>query len=217
VERTTQASASWAPRVGPRELVLLAYELGVSRATGVLTIEPRGAFPELVLVRVGEAITSDADPMGRQASARLARLATLETARLSFHPGAVSGPERAVPLARWARQWLERDLDLDASNRLACTLQERDLALDPARAPDPAQLDPAERRLVAALARPRTLGELATVARVPRYRLLAFLHFLSLTDGLRVVPSAPRSGVRRAAPPRAGRPRGGASTLRVAS
>jgi hypothetical protein len=205
VERLSRPPSTWSPRYAaterPRELVLFAYELGVARATGALVIEPRGASRESVEVLVGEALTTEADALGRQASSRLARLASLPGARLCFEPAVVSGALRTLPLAQWARQTLEREVDLDASQRLAHELGDVELALIPRRAPDPAHLDPTERRLVAALARPRRLPELCTVARIARYKVLAFLHFLRETGALEVRGSASSRPARPSSPP----------------
>jgi DnaJ-domain-containing protein 1 len=54
----------------------------------------------------------------------------------------------------------------------------------PELAPDPATCDEADRRMLAAMAQPRRLEQICTLARTPRYRLLAFLHFLRAVDAL---------------------------------
>lgn len=163
----------------------MAYELGVAGSTGVLSVDPQEGLPELVLVRNGGALTLDLDALGRHASIRLERLAALEGGRITFHAGAVEGGERALPLARWARQHFEHQLDLDRSVQLIREIGDEPVSIREGSAPDPAYLDPADRRLVAALARPRHLRELATIARIPRYRLLAFIHFLRSVGALR--------------------------------
>jgi DnaJ-domain-containing protein 1 len=50
----------------------------------------------------------------------------------------------------------------------------------------PELLDEADRRMLAALDRPRLLDEIWTLARTPRFRLLAFVHFLRAVDALDV-------------------------------
>jgi DnaJ-domain-containing protein 1 len=54
----------------------------------------------------------------------------------------------------------------------------------PEIAPDPATCDEADRRMLAAMAQPRRLEQIGSLARTPRYRLLAFLHFLRAVDAL---------------------------------
>ncbi|NUP10515.1 MAG: J domain-containing protein [Polyangiaceae bacterium] len=169
--------------------VLLAYELGTTRATGVLTVEPPSGPPELVLVRSGATLTSELDALGRQAGARLARLDAMKGARFAFHTGGVDGGERLFPLARWARQHIERQLDLTASELLVREIGARPLALREGNVPELMHLESAERRMVAALARGRTLSELAAIARVPRYRALSFVHFLRAVGALSLAPS----------------------------
>src|SRR6185503_6879742 len=68
------------------------------------------------------------------------------------------------------------------------------LVLRAGLAPEP--LDDADRRMSAALAEPRPLDRLWPVARAPRFRLLAFLHFLRAVGALDVERAAPA----RAAP-----------------
>ena len=56
------------------------------------------------------------------------------------------------------------------------------LMVRPEIAPEPA--DEADRRMLAAMAQPRRLEQIGSLARTPRYRLLAFLHFLRAVDAL---------------------------------
>lgn len=185
----------------PGDLAVFVYELGAQRATGVLRIAPPRGAHEQLSVRVGEAVTDDHDALGRQMGARLAWLASLSGATLSFEPGAAPGGERTLSLVTWGRQALERELDLEASQALARELAEHELRLLPGRAPDLVRLDESERRLVAALARPRRFSELASVARIARYRLLTFLHFLRAIGALGVEASDGARPVRRSESP----------------
>ncbi len=77
------------------------------------------------------------------------------------------------------------------------------LSVRPELAPDDAQCDEADRRMLAAMAQPRRLDQLWPLARTPRFRLLAFLHFLRAVDALEVEGVvAERSAPHRAPDPR---------------
>jgi DnaJ-domain-containing protein 1 len=60
------------------------------------------------------------------------------------------------------------------------------LALKIDLAPEPSTCDEADRRMLAALAQPRRLDQIWTIARTPRFRLLSFIHFLRSVDALDV-------------------------------
>ena len=201
------------------DFVRLAYRLGRSGATGVLTIAvPRGR-PEVLVLRRGHVITSELDALGRLASARLARLAVIDGASWAFDGGTAAYPPgaagRQLSLARWARQHLESQLDAGRAERMVDELAGVRLSVRPEHAPDPSLCDDTDGRILAAMAQPRRLDQIWPLARTPRFRLLAFLHFLRSVGALSLVgvaservrgdsgpvtcPAAPADDGRRAA------------------
>jgi hypothetical protein len=194
----------------PLPFVAFAYELGLRRASGELVIASSGATLSL---REGAVVTSELDALGRQVTAALARLAGLDRSAWSFRPGPADEGEggRLLPLTQWARQHAERGLDMALAAQITGDLAGARLQLRPGRGPDPAALDATDRLLVTALAKPRDLRELASFARAPRFRLLAFVHFLRSVGALIVL----RSGTvaRLAAEPPPQRPRAAALEL----
>lgn len=189
----------------------IAYELGRTRASGTLVAEASTVPGARLTLHEGAACMGAHDALGRLATAELDRLASLE-ARLAFRAAPTSSSGRGLPLVTWVRQHLERGLDLDEAHRVAEDLSGATLSVVRERRPDSALLDAPERALLTALERPRRLDELGALARVSRFRLLSFLHFLHSVDALRVdqahaelrVPPSPRRAPRRemAAPPR---------------
>jgi DnaJ-domain-containing protein 1 len=109
-----------------------------------------------------------------------------------------------VALAGWARAHLEQQLDGSLAEALVRELAGVRLALRPELQPEPA--DEADRRMLAAMAQPRRLDQIWPLARTPKFRLLAFVHFL------RAVGALEGSGVaaedRTAPPPPPSRPGG---------
>jgi DnaJ-domain-containing protein 1 len=177
----------------PDRLVRVLYRLGRQSATGVLTV----AASETLVVRRGHAIGD------RHLGTRLARLASLGTAHVHFDGGTtgLSPPgAHGIPLARWARAHLEQQLDNSLADVLVRDLAGIRLAIRPELAPDP--LDEADRRMLAAMDRPRRLDQIWPLARTPRFRLLAFVHFLRGVDALELVgvaASAPMPDLQRLA------------------
>jgi DnaJ-domain-containing protein 1 len=183
------------------ELVKVAYRLGRHAASGVLTIDALGARVETIVLRRGAMVIVDGELARRVAVARLARLAALDGATISFTGGVAAYPPGAraqLPLARWARRHLEAQLDGAFADALARELAGARLAVREDLAPEPE--DDADRRMLAAMARPRRLEQIWPLARTPKFRLLAFLWFLrgvGALDAEGVV--AERSGPIRAA------------------
>ena len=128
---------------------------------------------------------SDADleaALRRQAELRLERMCAMPRCHYRFEPGAAAPPAhrsgRPVALASWTRRHLEAQLDVAGARALAARLAGKRLALRKDLAPDATECDDTDRRILAALATPRRLGEIAAAAGAPERRLLAFLHFL---------------------------------------
>jgi hypothetical protein len=199
------SSESRPEALGRGDFVRVAYRLGRSAATGVLAIHGSRGRAEVLVLRRGNVITGEADALGRMASARLAGLAALTGATWSFDGGTQAYPPGAVgrqlPLTRWARAHLESQLDAHLADRLIRELAGARLAVRPELAPDPATCDDTDRRILAAMSPPRRLDQIWPLARTPRYRLLAFVHFL------RAVGALATSGIaaERGAWPAAGR------------
>jgi len=166
--------------------VRVLYRLGRQAATGILTVDGR----DTLVLRRGHAIGDKQLPM------RLARLASLLPATFTFDGGitGLSPPgAHGVPLARWARAHLEQQLDGSLADALVRDLAGVRLALRPELAPDP--LDEADRRMLAAMDRPRRLDQIWPLARTPRFRLLAFLHFLRSVDAIETIGVAASPGL----------------------
>jgi DnaJ-domain-containing protein 1 len=169
------------------ELAGLLYRLGRHGASGVLTISPRGARPEVLVLRRGHAVASD-EAAKRLVATRLARLAGQDDLVVTFEGGVAAYPPGAihqVALAGWARAHLEHQLDSSLAEQLVHQLAGVRVAIRPELAPEPA--DEADRRMLAAMAHPRRLDQIWPLARTPRFRLLAFLHFLRAVDALDAV------------------------------
>jgi len=177
--------------LGRGEFVRVAYRLGRAAATGVLTIQAPRARAEVLVLRRGQLITTEADALGREASARLAKLAALEGATWHFDGGTHAYPPGAVgrqlPLARWVRSHLEAQLDATRAERLVAELAGVRLSVRAGEAPDPATCDETDRRILAAMSLPRRLDQIWPLARTPRFRLLAFIHFLRSVGALAAV------------------------------
>jgi DnaJ-domain-containing protein 1 len=168
-------------------LVRVLYRLGHQAASGILTITgERAGVRELFSLRRGGIVVHD-ELAKRTQLARLARLAALAPLHLAFEGGVSSyppGAQHVVPLATWARVHLESQLDNSVAERMVRELAGMRLSLKAELAPQPN--DEADRRMIAAMTQPRRLDQIWPLARTPRFRLLAFLHFLRAVDALEV-------------------------------
>jgi len=194
--------------LGRGQLVGLVYRLGRQAASGVLTLTPRAARPEVFVLRRGGAVCGDGELARRALAARLAGSAGEAALDARFDGGVTAYPPGAVhqiSLAGWARSHLEGQLDAALAQALVHELAGRPLALRAELAPEP--LDEADRRMLAALALPRRLDQIWSLARTPRFRLLAFLHFLRGVGALAVEAAAAERPVRDVRPARALDPR----------
>ena len=178
------------------ELVRFAYRLGRQHASGILTIAASGKRETFVLRR-GIAMTGTTELDRKTLVARLARLAS-QDAELVFEGGVSGvlppGANRGVALASWARAHLEAQLDGSLAESLVRELAGVRLALRQEHAPEPE--DEADCRMLAAMAQPRRLDQIWPLARTPKFRLLAFVHFLRAVEAIEV------EGVAASAPPR---------------
>jgi hypothetical protein len=195
--------------LGPGELVRLAYRLGHQAASGILTLagcSAAAARPDVLALRRGAAVCGNGEPGKRALMTRLARAAAEPVLVARFEDGVTAYPPGAlhqVPLAGWARGHLEAQLDGRLADALLRDLAGARLAIRPELAPPPA--DEADRRMLAALAELRRIDEIWPLARAPRFRLLALLHFLRSVDALAVEPAARPAAARPA--PRVADPR----------
>ncbi len=169
----------------------LAYRLGRSGASGVLTVHTPWQRAEVLVLRRGAAMTVETDVNGRQIASRLARLAALEGVSATFDGGTAAFPPgasaRSLGVAIWARQHLEAQLDAMRADALIVELAGVRLAIRTEHAPDPTTLDEADKRILAAMTQPRRLDQIWPLARTPRFRLLCFIHFLRHVGALSVV------------------------------
>jgi hypothetical protein len=171
--------------LGRGELVPLVYRLGRGGASGVLTLTARGARPEVLVLRRGAAICGDGEPARRALVTRLVRAAAEPSIAVTFDGGVTAYPPGAmhqIALAGWVRSHLEAQLDGALAEVLVRELGGIRLMLRAELAPPP--LDEADRRMLTALAEPRRLDQIWPLARTPRFRLLAFLHFLRSVGAL---------------------------------
>jgi hypothetical protein len=185
----------------------VAYRLGRSRATGVLTVEPERGAREILVIRRGHLMAGGDARFGRrEAIRRLERLAAAPDACAHFEGGVVAYPpgavERQLALAVWARRHIEGQVDAGRARHLVRELAGVRLVCRPDLAPDPAHCDETDRRILAAMARPRRLDQIWPLARTPRFRMLAFVHFLRVVGAVELVGVAAPS-------PEPGRPGSG--------
>jgi DnaJ-domain-containing protein 1 len=171
--------------LGRGELVRLVYRLGRHAASGVLTLTARASHPEVFVLRRGAAVCADGEVAKRGLIARLARAVAEPSIATTFEGGVTAYPPGAlhqVPLAGWVRSHLEAQLDSALAETLVRELTGARMKVIAELCPEP--LDDADRRILAALAQPRRLDQIWSLARTPRFRLLAFLHFLRIVGAL---------------------------------
>jgi hypothetical protein len=172
--------------LGRGELVRWLYRLGRQSASGILTLTPVGSRRgEVFVLRRGAVVVADGELARKTLVARLVRLVALDAIAIAFEGGVTAyppGTQHQVALATWARAHLEAQLDSALADTLVRQLAGVRLMVRPEIAPEPA--DEADRRMLAAMAQPRRLEQIASFARTPRFRLLAFLHFLRTVDAL---------------------------------
>ena len=177
--------------LGRGEFVRFVYRLGLSRATGVLEVYSPLGDCELLVIRRGQLMAVDADPFGKRSSQRLARIAGTTSARYRFDGGTAAYPpgatQREFGLVSWARAHLEKQIDVARAHQLVDELTGARLILRRSQLPPSNLFDDTDRRILAALDRPRRIDEIWPLARTPRFRLLSFLHFLRSVDALRPV------------------------------
>lgn len=169
------------------ELPRVLYRLGHGEATGVLTISARLARAEVFVLRRGHAVIGGDELARKTLTARLARLASQDLS-VVFEGGVAGvmpvGATSGVPLASWARNHLEAQLDGALADAIVREFAGVRMVVRTELAP--AAIDEADRRMLIAMASPRRLDQIWPLARTPRFRLLSFVHFLRAVGALDV-------------------------------
>jgi len=167
------------------ELVRLLYRLGHEGASGVLTINVRASRTEVFVLRRGHVVVGEDELVKKTVIGRLARLLAGDEVHASFDGGITAYPPGAthqISLTGWARHHVEAQLDGTLAEKLVRELAGIRLCLRTELAPE--VVDEADRRMLVAMAQPRRLDQIWPLARTPRFRLLAFIHFLRTVDAL---------------------------------
>jgi DnaJ-domain-containing protein 1 len=174
------------------ELVRLLYRLGRQGASGVLALTARARSgaerAEVFVLRRGAVMVGEGELARKTLIARLGRLCAIDEIGVVFEYGVTAYPPGAtnqVSLTGWARQHLEHQLDGVLAESIVRELAGVRLVLRTELAPDP--VDEADRRMLGAMAQPRRLDQIWPLARTPRFRMLAFLHFLRSVDALEAI------------------------------
>jgi DnaJ-domain-containing protein 1 len=137
------------------------------------------------VLRRGHVMVGEGELAKKALIARLVRLVALDDMHCVFEYGVTAYPPGAtnqISLVGWTRTHLEGQLDGMFAEVMVKELAGVRLALKTELAPPP--VDEADRRMLAAMAIPRRLDQIWPLARTPRFRLLAFLHFLRSVDAL---------------------------------
>ena len=173
--------------MGRQDLVKVLYRLGRQAASGILTISGTGPRDEILVLRRGAVMCGEGELARRTLIARLARLVSIEKLDVVFAGGVTAYPPGGTNrlfLAGWARTHLEQQLDGSLADVLVRELAGMRLSVRAELAPEPES--EADKRMLAAMAQPRRLDQIWPLARMPRFRLLAFLHFLRAVEALEV-------------------------------
>ena len=198
---------SSADRLGPGELVRVLYRLGRGHATGVFALSHREIRVETMVLRRGQWLIAEHDANGRLACARLARLVADDSLFAHFDGGTAMHPPggggRQLALALWARTHLEQQVDERSAQLFINELAGARLLVRPEHAPDDAQCDDTDRRILASMTEPRRIDQIWSLARTPRFRLIAFLYFLRAGGSLTTlgVGAVDRPSARGTQPP----------------
>jgi len=181
------------------ELVRLLYRLGHQAASGMLTFNIRAPKTEVFVLRRGNIVVGDGEVVRKAVIARLARLLSIDDVIVSFDGNVTAYPPGAthqISLTGWARHHLEAQLDGTLAEKLVRELAGIRLCVRPDLIPE--AIDEADRRMLVAMGQPRRLDQIWPLARTPRFRLLAFIHFLQAVDALEALGVvAERSGPHR--------------------
>ncbi len=168
------------------ELARVIYGLWRRQATGVLTLAPQQGRATVVVLRKGAMAVPLSDALGRQAALTLATLCSHHAARYHFDGGVQAHPPGGsnFQLGRWVRRHFESQVDRQRALAMTRELAGVRLQLRASMAPPDSLCDETDKRILLALAHPRRLEQVWSIARCPRFRLLAFVHFLQKLDAI---------------------------------
>lgn len=187
-----------------RELLALLYRLARKRATGLVAIARPGDRRSALILRRGMLLLSARDEAARSTAESLRRWVAEPRLHVRFDGGLLSHPPggaaRQVHLDGWIIAFFGRSLTVSHARTLAADLAGARIAVRTGLAPDPERLDEADRRILLALAVVRRLDEIPTLARAPKFRVLALLFALRSVEALETSGvAAPVPGPDRAA------------------
>ncbi len=185
--------------VSGRQLAARLFRLARGQATGILSIARPAAKAHTLILDRGLLVVStraESSDLGRDHSGharsigkKLRRLAGEPSLRLRFDGGVRATPPgsscKRVALDAWILGYLESSLTRSRAAQLTSELAGQRISVRESLAPLPAHLDETGRRLVAALTCPIRIDQLATAARAPRFRTLAFVFALRELGALR--------------------------------
>lgn len=164
------------------QLPAYVFRLGQRFASGVLTVRFGDGTQDLLVLRRGAVVGGELPSAGAVLEQRMAVLVaranqtacevSFDGATRAYPPGRMA----TLPLAQWLRTHFERQVDGIKASALVNELAGVRLQLPP-NAMNGLLLDEADQRIVAAMQEPRRLDQIWSIARTPRFRLLAFLHF----------------------------------------
>ena len=181
----SEAPGNLRRRLARGELVRLLYRLGHQGASGVLTLTASAVRGEVFVLRRGHVMVGEGEVAKKSLTARLVRLVSVDELVVVFEGGVTAYPPGAtnqISLTGWARTHLESQLDGSLADVMVRELAGIRLSIKSELAP--IAVDEADRRMLAAMMIPRRLDQIWPLARTPRFRLLAFLHFLRSVDAL---------------------------------
>jgi DnaJ-domain-containing protein 1 len=187
--------------IGIGELAATLFRLAAHAASGVVAIDDSAGRRDILVLRRGAMVLADTSTAQQAANLRLARLmaesqrshlvVSFDAATNAYPPG-IRG--RVMPLAGWIRSHLENQVDISQVERMTHEFAGARLMVDDgsrvgnggSEALSALTLDECDRRMLQAMAIPRRMDQIWPLARAPRFRLLAFVHFLRAIGLLQV-------------------------------
>ena len=187
-----------------RDLLTLLYRLARKGATGVITVGRPGSEPSTLALRRGHlVIAGRVDP--QIIAARLRGWSAEPRLRVRFDGGFAAYPpgarRRELRLDCWVLRFFQRSVSSSAARDIAARLAGARVSRREELAPEPADLDETDQRILCCLAEPRRLDEIAALSRSPRFRVVALLFALGELDALElegVAAPAPSASLRAA-------------------
>ena len=178
-------AAHWNP-LGPGEFPRVVFRLWRSDATGVLTVSEGARSPQVLVLLRGSLVVPESDALGRGAVRLLETICSWRRSRYHFDGGVNAYPPggRRYSLGGWVRRHYEGQIDRRGAEVLISELAGTRLSLKPRWMLPDSLTDETDRRIIAAMALPRRLDQIWPLARCPKFRLLAFVHFVRQTGGL---------------------------------